>query len=67
VDAIRLLEHSPRDLKLYRAIHHTFVQPAPSQELAAEALGLPFNTYRYHLSGGIRRIVDDLWRLELGA
>ena len=64
--AITFLEKSPRDAKLHRAIHHTFVQPAGSQELAAELLDLPFNTYRYHLSGGIRRIVDELWRIELG-
>ena len=67
IAAIALLDAVPRDAKLHRAIHHTFVQPAGSQELAAEALDLPFNTYRYHLSGGIRRIVDELWRIELGA
>jgi hypothetical protein len=59
------LRKSPRDMKLYRAIHHTYVEPAATQELAAEALGLPFNTYRYHLSGGLRRISDTLWELEL--
>ncbi|HET9661448.1 MAG TPA: ATP-binding protein [Thermomicrobiales bacterium] len=65
--AIENLGQSPRDAKLYRAIDRTYLRPAASQELAAEALGLPFNTYRYHLSGAIRRIVDELWRIELGA
>ena len=64
--AIQQLALSPRDAKLYRAIERTYLKPAASQELAAEALGLPFNTYRYHLSGGVRRIVDQLWRIELG-
>ena len=64
--AIQQLAQSPRHAKLYRAIERTYLKPAASQELAAEALGLPFNTYRYQLSGGVRRIVDQLWRIELG-
>jgi hypothetical protein len=65
-NAAASLKATPRDEKLYRAIHRTYLQPAGSQEQAAELLGLPFNTYRYHLSGGIRRITDDLWKIELG-
>ncbi len=65
--AIDRLAGSPRDVKLYRVIDRTYLHPAASQELAAEALGLPFNTYRYQLSGAIRRIADDLWRIELGS
>jgi hypothetical protein len=36
-----------------------------TQELAAERLGLPFSTYRYHLAGGLRRVTERLWRREL--
>ena len=31
----------------------------------AKRLGLPFNTYRYHLAKGIERIADWLWQCEL--
>jgi hypothetical protein len=33
--------------------------------VAAERLGLPFSTYRYHLAGGLRRVTERLWRREL--
>jgi hypothetical protein len=36
-----------------------------AQALAAERLGLPFSTYRYHLAGGLRRVTERLWRREL--
>lgn len=65
-EAVATLQHSPRDRKLYRALVHTYLEPAPTQEAAAELLGLPFTTYRYHLSGGIRRVSDYLWDLETG-
>jgi hypothetical protein len=64
--AAESLRASPRDEKLYRAIQHTYLEPAATQELAAELLGLPFSTYRYHLSGGIERIGEWLWQRELG-
>ncbi|HEX5165148.1 MAG TPA: ATP-binding protein [Thermomicrobiales bacterium] len=56
---------SPKDLKFHRAIWHTYIEPAPTQELAAELLNLPFNTYRYHLARGIERI--DAWLRQRGA
>jgi hypothetical protein len=64
-EADSTLTGNPKDEKLYRAIHHTYLEPAPSQEQAAERLGLPFNTYRYHLSNGLKRIVEWLWQREL--
>jgi hypothetical protein len=64
--AAALLVESPRDAKLARAIDRTYLRPAATQELAAESLGLPFNTYRYHLSSALRRISDHLWQIELG-
>lgn len=63
--AVASLRADPRRLKIHRALWHTYIEPAPTQELAAELLGLPFNTYRYHLSKGIAAVTDCLWRREL--
>jgi hypothetical protein len=59
------LKQTPKDEKFYRAIWHTYFQPAPTQELAAEAIGIPFNTYRYQLNTALERITAWLWRAEL--
>jgi hypothetical protein len=64
-EALETLKASPRDEKFYRALHLTYFQPAVTQEGAAERLGLPFGTYRYHLARGTERIVERLWELEL--
>lgn len=64
-DAAATLQGNPRDEKLYRAIRRTYLEPAPSQEQAAERLGLPFSTYRYHLTNGIKRITAWMWQREL--
>jgi len=56
-----------RSEKLYRALACTYLEPAATQELAAERLGLPFNTYRYQLAAAIKHIVDSLWQRELRA
>ena len=64
-EAAETLTANPRDLKLHRALWHTYFEPAPTQEQAAELLGLPFSTYRRHLTSGIRRVVEWLWRREL--
>lgn len=66
LDAVNLLQSSPKQTKLYRAIYHTYVLPAPTQELAAELLNLPFSTYRRHLKEGIENVVETLWKSELG-
>jgi hypothetical protein len=65
-EAADSLQASPREAKLYRALHRTYLDPAPSQERAAELLGLPFSTYRRHLKGGITRVVEILWQREIG-
>ena len=66
-EAVDLLRSSPRQQKLYRALYHTYIQPAATQELAAELLDLPFSTYRRHLKEGIENVVATLWARELGA
>ena len=60
------LQSSPREAKLYRAVYHTYLQPAPTQEQAAELLDLPFSTYRRHLRSGVQRITVMLWQQEIG-
>lgn len=64
-EAAESLRANPRDEKLYRAVHRTYLQPAATQEAAAERLGLPFSTYRRHLAAGIDRITAWLWHREL--
>jgi hypothetical protein len=62
--AMTLAQH-PRDDKLLRAVDRTYLRPAATQEAAAAALGLPFSTYRRHLTHGMRRIVSVLWDEEV--
>jgi hypothetical protein len=63
--AVAALRADPRDAKLARALERTYLRPAPTQEAAAEVLGLPFSTYRRHLTRGVDRVVDWLWHREL--
>jgi predicted short-subunit dehydrogenase-like oxidoreductase (DUF2520 family) len=63
--AIQELGSSPRQAKLQRALHHTYVQPAPTQDQAAELLDLPFSTYRRHLSSGVAAVTEILWQREV--
>lgn len=59
------LKAKPRDEKFFRALEATYLTPAPTQELAAERLGLPFSTYRYQLAQAIERLTAWLWQREL--
>jgi hypothetical protein len=63
--AAATLRDHPRDEKLYRALEATYLRPAANQEAAAERLGLPFSTYRRHLSTGVERVAAWLWEREL--
>jgi hypothetical protein len=63
--AVAALRADPRDVKLARALERTYLRPAPTQEAAAEVLGLPFSTYRRHLTRGVDRVVAWLWHREL--
>jgi hypothetical protein len=64
-EAAASLRVDPRDQKLERALARTYLRPAQTQELAAEALGLPFSTYRRHLTGAVARVADWLWQREI--
>ncbi|SDW39222.1 AAA ATPase domain-containing protein [Amycolatopsis xylanica] len=59
------MEASPKDRRGFRAVHHTYLQPAESQARAAELLDLPTSTYRRHLTAGVTRLTE-LLRTELG-
>jgi len=65
--AVTSLAEDPRDDKLFRALDRTYLLSSRTQEAAAEALDLPFSTYRRHLRHGLDRVVGWLWQRELGA
>jgi hypothetical protein len=64
-EGIRDLGRDPRAGKPHRALDATYLRGAPTQEAAAERLGLSFTTYRRHLIAGIERLCEDLWRREV--
>jgi len=66
VAAIARVGEAPKGEVLGRVLDRTFLRPAPSQEAAAEVLGLPFSTYRRHLGRAVERVVDLLWAVETG-
>lgn len=66
-ETAELLKGSPREAPLCRALLHTYFQPAPTQEQAAELLSVPFSTFRRHLNAGITRLSELLWQHEIGA
>jgi hypothetical protein len=63
-EAARRLQESPRDRRAFRALHHTYLQPAPTQSEAAELLDLPMSTYRRHLAEGVERLTGILRQEE---
>ncbi len=65
-EAAEQMRQAPKETKFYRAVYHTYVQPAATQEQAAELLDLPFSTYRRHLKAGVARIGEILWQGEIG-
>jgi len=65
--AVDALARHPRDEKFHHALRLTWIDPGKSQEQVAAELGLPFNTYRYHLIKGLERVTQALWRREFAA
>lgn len=63
--AVQALARHPADLKFHRALQLTWLTPGAKQEAVAAELGLPFNTYRYHLARGAERVAQALWQQEL--
>ncbi|MFJ6723767.1 AAA family ATPase [Streptomyces sp. NPDC091281] len=64
---IRAMASDPALSKPHRVLDATFLHAAPTQEAAARTLGLPFTTYRRHLTRGIDHVSEQLWRYETGA
>jgi hypothetical protein len=67
VAAVGRLAGEPKGDQLRAVLHRTFVRAAPNQEAAAEVLGLPFGTYRRHLSRALDQLTEVLWAVEIGA
>lgn len=63
--AAEQLQATPREAKYYRALYHTYFQPAPTQERASELLNVPFSSYRRHLQAGLAKVAEILWQWEL--
>jgi hypothetical protein len=64
----RAIAELPRErggAKWHRALVTTYVKGSPTQQAAAHRLGLPFSTYRRHLTGAVQRVCDLLWQWEL--
>ncbi|MBD2774821.1 ATP-binding protein [Iningainema tapete] len=64
LEAIKSLQKSPREAKFYRALYHTYLHPAPSQEKAAEILDVSIASFHRHLKAGITRVTEILWCQE---
>lgn len=66
-DSAEKMRDTPRENKYFRAVYHTYIQPAATQEQAAELLDVPFSSYRRHLKAGMARIAEFLWQMEIRA
>lgn len=54
------------DRAAFSCIEHTYLEPAPTQDIAAELVGLPFSTYRRRLAAALTQVCDWLWEREIG-
>ena len=64
---VAALGREPRGRGAAARADRTFVRPAPTQEGAADVLGLPFSTYRRHLATAVAQVTPLLWAVEIGA
>jgi len=67
VTAVDRLAGTPKGDQLRAVLNRTYVRAAPSQEAAAEVLGLPFSTYRRHLGRAVEQVTEVLWAMEIGS
>lgn len=63
--AVEQLGGTPAGEKQRRAVSRTYLHGTTTQEAAAHALGLPFSTYRRHLTAGVEGVVERLWSGEI--
>jgi AAA ATPase domain len=66
VAAVDRLAGEPKGDQLRAVLNRTFVRAAPTQEAAAEVLGLPFSTYRRYLARAVDEVTEVLWSVEIG-
>jgi hypothetical protein len=65
VSGVDSLTADPANGQLGVVLRTTFFVGVSTQEAAAERLGLPFSTYRRHLTKGIEELIELLWSQEL--
>jgi hypothetical protein len=63
--AIERLPDEPKGEHARAVLRRTFIRPAASREAAAEALDLPFSTYRRHLAKAVDQLIEQLWSAEI--
>jgi hypothetical protein len=66
IAVIDRLGDDPKGEQLRAVLNRTYLRPAPSQEAAAEVLGLPFSTYRRYLAKAVDAATELLWSMEIG-
>jgi AAA ATPase domain len=65
--AVARLAGEPKGDQLRAVLNRTYVRAAPTQEAAAEVLGLPFSTYRRYLGRAVEQVTEVLWSMEIGS
>ena len=63
-DSVQELAQTSRTEPCHRALFHTYIDPAPTQLLAAEAARMSFGTYRRHLTAGLDELAMAFWLRE---
>jgi TolB-like protein len=63
-EAVDTIFVNERDQRRRRVLELTYFQPASKQGAVAERLGLPFSTYRRHLTTAVARLSEWLWHEE---
>jgi ATP/maltotriose-dependent transcriptional regulator MalT len=63
-DSVQELAQTSRTEPCHRALFHTYIDPAPTQLLAAEAARMSFGTYRRHLTAGLDELAMSFWLRE---
>jgi LuxR family transcriptional regulator, maltose regulon positive regulatory protein len=63
-ECVKTLNDNARTEPMYRALWHTYLEPASTQLLAADQAKMPFGTYRRHLAAGLKEVATRLWLHE---
>jgi DNA-directed RNA polymerase specialized sigma24 family protein len=64
-EAVEQVGADPRAARQHQAVVSAYLSRVPTQEAAAERLGLPISTFRRHLAGGLERVAERLWHREV--